>query len=178
MVVIRSPRVRRHPVAQSSAWFEQGTNVRPDKVRCVPSSWTEDLQGKPVPVSGNHSRKACVSVFTIRTIFNTTLGARTYLPKPVGRPLLIAPEAGKIEPTDTLRRLTVPSGSGAGPNGDRAVRRTIPETSEILGDVPNGSLVRLVFQNVKRDVRVIMISGCLDTSNQYCDRERGRRPTA
>ena len=51
------------------------------------------------------------------------------------------------------------SGSGAGGKGNLTV--VVPETSEVLGDIPNGSLVRLVFQNVKWDVLVVLIATCL-----------------
>lgn len=105
-------------------------------------------------------------MLTGRTVFNEALRTHTILPKPTGWPLLITPEATKLKPTGTLRSLDGPSGSGSGRKGNFAGRRSEPETSEILGDVPNGPLVCLVFQNVKGDMFVILISGCLDDDSR------------
>ena len=86
------------------------------------------------------------------------LAAHAILPKLAGWPLLVAPGAAKIEPINTLRSLEGSAGSSPLRGGNRTGRWSIPETSEILGDVPSGSLVSLVFQKTKRDVFVIMIS--------------------
>lgn len=108
-------------------------------------------------VRGKHKR-----VLTGWTVYDETLAAHTILSKLVGWPLLVTPEAVKFEPIATLRSLVGPPGSCAGPNGNRTVGWIIPETSVILGDVPHGTFVRLVFQKVKWDMLVIVISRGLD----------------
>ena len=76
-------------------------------------------------------------VFTGWAIVNKTLAVHTILSSPAGWPLLVTPETTKIEPTGAFGYLEGPSGSGAERKGDLTVRWGIPETSEILGDIPH-----------------------------------------
>jgi len=84
-------------------------------------------------------------MLTSRTATNMTLIGYTVLSELVGWPLPVTPLTTKVEPTGTLLRLKVPSGSSAGRSVNRSVRWRVPETSEVLCDVPCDSLVRLIL---------------------------------
>lgn len=119
---------------------------------------------KPPAIS---RRNPCTGgMLTGWTVSDKAFVAYTILPEPGGWPLLITPKARKVEPTGALQKLNTPSNPSARRMGNNAVRRIVPETSKIHGDIPNGSLVRLVFQKIKRDVFIVMIAWCLNTNNQ------------
>lgn len=91
-------------------------------------------------------------------VCDLAFGAYTILPEPAGWPFLVTPKAGEVEPAGALQKLNTPSNPSAGRMGNHTVRWIIPEASEILGDIPDGPLIRLVFQNIKGDVFIVMIA--------------------
>lgn len=101
------------------------------------------------------------------TVVNKAFAIHTILSDLIGWPLLVAPGPTKIEPTGTLRNLEGPSSSSAWRNFYCAVRWSVPETSEILGDVPYRPLICLVCRIAKWGMIVGMIARSLCRRDRY-----------
>ena len=129
--------------------------VRPRFLDRGPVEWTGEGW------SDDRSRRKLQRVrdtLTSWTVVDVTLRACTILSKLAGWPLLVTPEARKLEPIGPLRGFTGSSGSSTGRNDEYIIRRCVPEASEIQGDVPQGPLICLVFQNIEWNVFVVMVA--------------------